>query len=99
MIFLPYRHEKCWSTDCRKLAVKQVILSFSFEPNTPANQLCKAELGMKVCEDHAIPDPSIYAPNAMWEQIVWNFGQMHLRKPLRETIQVEFVTILIGAMN
>lgn len=82
----------CARKNCVKHATKQPVLTFAaiIAPNGPRG---RAELGMYVCEEHALPDPAEYITDISWQIIVTGMRANGHADPCRRTCRIEFNTL------
>ena len=82
----------CSKLGCLCVATKRPVLTFAAKahPKTPR---ARAEVGLLVCEEHAVTDPAEWVTDAGWMQICRAIRGAGKAAPDRASLRVEFLAV------
>lgn len=82
----------CSKLGCSCMATKRPVLSFAAKghPNAPR---ARAELGLAVCDEHAVADLDAWVTDVGWAQICTALRRAGRAAPDRGSLRVEFVAM------
>lgn len=82
----------CARADCGKPATKRPVLSFAAKV-LPHGPRARGELGIGLCDQHAVADPAEFVTDEGWAQICAGMAAMGRAEPDRDTLRIEFEAI------
>lgn len=82
----------CSKLNCTCLATKRPVLTFASK-RWPKAARARAEVGLVVCDTHAVDDVAEYVTDAGWAQIVATLRAAGKAEPSRESLQVHYLAL------